>query len=206
MGIIRAIGPSSYRVTAGARGGNSSGLDAWPINSVYISFDSINPSEKFGGGTWELLEEGYFLKAAKTSLGQTEGSTESGGTALTVQQLASHTHTFTGTALATHTHAFTGTSATTSSAGAHTHPIKGSTGSPGYYETTMFGGSVTAGSNRMVTDSSGAHTHTLTATGTNAAVTAGTPSGTNSATGSGQAHSHTINAPGIRLAMWKRTA
>lgn len=57
-----------------------------PIGSVYMSFDSTSPADKFGG-EWEQLEN-VFIRAAN--------DTETGGAdeiTLTVGQMPAHTHT-----------------------------------------------------------------------------------------------------------------
>ena len=43
-------------------------LNAWPVNSVYISVESTSPSS-FIGGTWEQLPEGYALWTILTGTG-----------------------------------------------------------------------------------------------------------------------------------------
>lgn len=74
----------------------------YPIGSIYISANNVNPSE-FLGGTWEQITDKFLLAAGST---YTAGST--GGSATkTIEKAnlpnytlysASHTHTFTGSA------------------------------------------------------------------------------------------------------------
>jgi microcystin-dependent protein len=70
-----------------------------------------------------------------------------------------------------HTHPFSDTTSTTSSAGAHTHPMGGSTVTP-----TIGNGLAPSGSGYVtdgnVTGSSGAHTHTVSVSGTTGAQSA----------------------------------
>lgn len=80
----------------------------WPIGSIYLSFNSTNPAEFFGG-TWERLKGGYLYGCVNsagqssetgTSTGASSGSTggpstnTSGSTTLTTSQIPSHNHTF----------------------------------------------------------------------------------------------------------------
>lgn len=85
-------------------------------------------------------------------------------------QLGSHDHTFTGSALPVHTH-----TATAATAGAHTHTVYSSGSNTSYgYQGTGSGPGI-----YNPTSSAGAHTHDITVN----AASAGTPTGTISATG-----------------------
>lgn len=68
----------------------------YPIGSIYMSVNSTNPSQLFGG-TWEQIS-GRFLYCTTTSK-TTGGDTVTGNTTLTVKQIPAHKHTlgFTGT-------------------------------------------------------------------------------------------------------------
>lgn len=61
----------------------------YPIGSIYMSVNSTNPSQLFGG-TWEQIS-GRFLYCTTTSK-TTGGSTTTGSTTLTVNQIPSHSH------------------------------------------------------------------------------------------------------------------
>ena len=37
----------------------------YPVDSVYMSFNSTSPATLFGGGTWQLLDSGSFLRAVR---------------------------------------------------------------------------------------------------------------------------------------------
>lgn len=99
---------------------------------------------------------------------------------------ASHNHTFSGTA-ASHSHTFNGTQTNTSQVASHTHNVSGSI--PGWNITAStytasdvnaFVLNITAESKTLsgvVADAAGAHSHTVTATGT-IGVTTITPAGT----------------------------
>ena len=128
------------------------------------------------------------------TLGETGGAKT---VTLTVNQIPSHTHTFTGTSSTTassgaHTHTFSGT---TSSNGAHTHNVP----EMGIYysdvSTTKWEafGHKTGGTDIATTTSAGAHTHTFSGTTSGASANhthTVTPTGTNANTGGGQAHNN----------------
>lgn len=93
----------------------------YPVGSIYMSVASTDPSTFLTGTTWTRLKDRFLLGAGDTySAGDTGGAASqsytpagtNAGTAISVQQMPSHNHTF------------TGTSATTSSAGgSHTHSV-----------------------------------------------------------------------------------
>lgn len=63
----------------------------YPVGSIYMSVNSINPSELFGG-TWEQLKDRFLLGAGDTySAGSTAG--EAAHT-LTVDEIPAHNHTY----------------------------------------------------------------------------------------------------------------
>lgn len=73
-------------------------LDVYPVGSIYMSVNNVNPSTLFGG-TWQLWGSGRVPVCVDTS--QTEFNTveKTGGEKthkLTVQELASHPHGFQG--------------------------------------------------------------------------------------------------------------
>lgn len=84
-------------------GGGSGGItfdDVYPIGSIYMSVNNVNPSTLFGG-TWTQIENRFLLAAGSTyTAGNTGGSasqsyTPAGtntGTAITVNQMPSHQH------------------------------------------------------------------------------------------------------------------
>lgn len=64
----------------------------YPIGSIYMSMNDINPSLLFGG-TWTQINDNRFLLCSSSSK-QTGGSTT-----IETENMPSHTHTFTGDAI-----------------------------------------------------------------------------------------------------------
>ena len=155
----------------------------YPVGSVYISFNSADPSTLFGG-TWARLKDTFLLVNGDSYAPNTTGG--SATKTIAVSNMPSHNHSVSSSG--SHTH-----SATTSSAGAHTH-TRGTmniTGSFGYIENmnSMVSGAFTKGSYREnvggtpengipinfdasrswtgATSSAGAHTHTVSLSGGN---------------------------------------
>lgn len=180
------------------REGTIGGLDidmVYPIGSIYLSVNSTNPSELFGG-TWEQIK-GYYLYAGET-LG-TGGSNETssngagatGSTILTANQIPSHRHTIP---------ALSGTAA---SNGGHSHQLG------------MVSGSVSSGSNfarpkdvsevtkrGYTSTTAGAHTHNVTTVANN---TGYVGSGTGH-THTLPNHTHTVTPTFYSMYVWKRVA
>ena len=115
----------------------------YPIGAIYLSVSDTNPSQWFGG-TWELIAQGRTLVGVDTT--QTEFNTvkKTGGEkthVLTVAELSSHTHTFTGNS---HTH----------SVGAHSHGLNSHTH-------TYSKSATTSGSTTLTIDQIPSHTHNI---------------------------------------------
>lgn len=83
----------------------------YPIGSVYISFNSADPSTLFGG-TWSRLKDTFLLVNGDSYAPNTTGG--SATKTIGVTNMPSHNHSVSSSG--SHTH-----SATTSSAGNHTH-------------------------------------------------------------------------------------
>lgn len=77
-------------------------LDIYPVGSIYLTFDSRNPSELFGG-EWESIEGRFLIGVGSNtddnnetwefSLNQSHGEYKH---QLTIQEMPSHTHAFGG--------------------------------------------------------------------------------------------------------------
>ena len=113
----------------------------YPVGSIYLNANNVNPATFLGFGTWTLMSEGYLKNSASAASG---GSSTSGSTTLTANQIPVHTHTATTESKGAHTH-----TATTQSTGAHTHTL-----------TTQSVGNHT---HTATTQSAGSHTHNVQA-------------------------------------------
>lgn len=154
----------------------------YPIGAIYLSVSDTNPSQWFGG-TWELIAQGRTLVGVDTT--QTEFNTvkKTGGEkthVLTVAELASHTHKFTGNS---HTH----------SVGAHSHGLNSHTH-------TYNKSATTSGSTTLTVDQIPSHAHNIGRSGMyNNAGYGGFSQSSGTAekfstgsTGGGKGHSHSI--------------
>ena len=192
-------------------------IDAWPVGSLFMTFDHTNPAKLLGGGTWVQIK-GKYLLAADT--GNTVDGTSGVGAHTKNVPLVAHTHSFTTGSAGDHTHYVSGT---TGGAGSHSHT--GTTSWGGEHTHTVYGAHIGgtgwsrhAGSQynygNNTTSSSGGHNHSFTtsAVGNH---THGFSAGTNS-TG---AHTHTgttasngtsasfdVRPASIYVYMWRRTA
>ena len=166
----------------------------YPVGSVYLSVNDVNPSALFGG-TWESIS-GYYLYAGSEnnyggSLSTGAASGNTGSTVLNINNLPSHTHSI------------PALSGTAKSAGGHSHKlgmVSGSVSSGNSYARPKDVSEVTARGYTSTTV--GAHTHNVT-------TTAATSGATGSATGHVHTlnnHTHTINPPFYSLFVFKRVA
>ena len=80
-------------------------LAMYPVGSIYLSVNNVNPGTIFGG-TWEQIQDRFLLAA-----GSTYGGGSTGGS-------ANHTHTS-----AAHTHTTAGHTLTEAEMPRHDHPI-----------------------------------------------------------------------------------
>lgn len=69
-----------------------SGLNAtYPVGSIYITIDSVNPNSLFGG-IWELIKDRFLVGAGNSyQVGNTGGEASH---TLTVDEMPSHSHTY----------------------------------------------------------------------------------------------------------------
>lgn len=151
----------------------------YPVGSIYMSVNSVNPSTLFGG-TWEAWGSGQVPVGVDMNDADFETAEKAGGEKAVALVAANH---------AAHIHSLAGTGAAAVSAGAHTHTYN-------FRDNATF--VVSSGGNLglpsavigQTSSSSGAHTHTLT--------------GSSASQGSGAAHNNL--QPYITCYMWKRTA
>ena len=92
--------------------GISLALAMYPVGSIYLSVNNVNPGTIFGG-TWEQIQDRFLLAAGSTYAG---GAT--GGAASHTHTSAAHTHTS-----AAHTHTTAGHTLTVNEMPSHTHGI-----------------------------------------------------------------------------------
>lgn len=64
----------------------------YPIGSVYISFNQVNPNLIFGFGTWEQIKDKFLLAAGDLHSAEEIGGEETH--VLTTEELPSHSHRF----------------------------------------------------------------------------------------------------------------
>lgn len=203
----------------------------YPIGSIYMSVNNVNPSTLFGG-TWVPWGSGRVpvgVNADDTNFSSVEKTGGASTHTLTTEQLPSHTHTFTGTEVtsgnqsANHTHTFShthGISAQTVNTTEDTHNHKQTiSNSTTAGSGTGIGGSQFSGSSTSnLSTSSDTHKHSVTIPAHNTSSQSTTKTGSNSAdhnhkvtakgsnsnTGSGESHNNL--QPYITCYMWKRTA
>ena len=101
----------------------------YPVGSVYISFNSANPSTLFGG-TWTRLKDTFLLVNGDSYAPNTTGG--SATKTIAVSNMPSHNHSVNSSGSHTHT-------ATTSTAGNHSH-TRGSMNITGTFRSTDMGG------------------------------------------------------------------
>lgn len=197
------------------------------VGKLIFDTENVNPSTYLGFGTWQLWGQGRVPVGINPNDSDFNTVEKTGGEKthkLTVDELASHTHKFTGSA---HTHTYS-KSATTSGSTAltvnqipsHTHAHRvvkqlwsqlinrDATGAlPSGVNSNGFnqGWSEWVGSGNCANQATGGgqgHTHSIALSSTNTG--SSTQNGTNSDTGSNTAHNNL--QPYITCYIWKRTA
>ncbi len=63
---------------------------AWPVGSVFVAIDGVNPSSKGFPGTWAAVGDGRMLLGAAVGFGNEEGTDQ---LTLSVNELPPHKHT-----------------------------------------------------------------------------------------------------------------
>lgn len=175
----------------------------YPVGSIYISVNNVNPSGFFGG-SWTAFATGKTLVGVDTSQGEFNVVEKPGGH----KELQSHTHGLNNHVhnLGNHTHSVPNHTHTMQGSGNHFHYLgidksavqKGTS----YNKPNNF----TSGSTSYKSNTTGNHTHTMNSTGScttgaNNGNTGGN-SGNTTAAGGGDAGNL---PPYITVYMWKRT-
>lgn len=200
------------------------------IGKLIFDTQNVNPATYLGFGTWQLWGQGRVPVGINPNDSDFNAVEKTGGEKthkLTVAELASHTHTFTGSA---HTHTYAKTNSptggpstntsgstvlTTNQIPSHSHILsngnnnviaEGEGGDKAYITTTGQGYRKTkiasTGGGQGHTHTLSSHTHTTSTTSTNTGST--TQGGTNSNTGSNTAHNNL--QPYITCYIWKRVS
>lgn len=187
----------------------------YPIGSIYMSVNNTNPSQTIGG-TWVAYAQGRTIigVGSNGTTNYTNGLIGGSSTKkLSISNISSHSHTITPSGTVTST--FSGTSVNTNTTGSHSHtlPMKDASsevkgygllsramGGNAYFDRVMV---KTSTGNRKRVNSSGAHTHSMTASGTVTSTFSGKSATTSS---SGNSESFSIQNPYVVVYIWKRTA
>lgn len=173
----------------------------YPVGSIYMSANDVNPSVLFGGGTWEKIEGKFLL----SSYGSTYTLGSTGGEAnhtLTVDEMPSHTHTQNA-----HTHTQNAHNHSQNShnhtQNAHYHAMTGNKTCGLQSGSYLRVGSIRSAEGSKNTNSTTATNKATTATNNSATATNQNATATNQNTGKGYAHNNM--PPYIVVHMWKRT-
>lgn len=179
-------------------------LAMYPVGSIYLSVNNVNPGTIFGG-TWEQIQDRFLLAAGSTYEG---GAT--GGTASHTHTSAAHTHTS-----AAHTHTTAGHTLTENEMPGHRHWISGAAYDDGNMSTSGssnsqdYGLAADAGS-YTANDPNKAYGRYSAYTGGGASHSHGntgstTPGDTGSTTPDNTGSSSSL-PPYLAIYVWKRTA
>ena len=165
-------------ITTTDQSSSAPSLDSiYPVGSIYMSVNATNPSTLFGG-TWTQIKDSFLLSCGDIYANGSTGGASS--VALEVNNIPSHSHSFSGTTSNDGNHSHTGNTLElrqTNSYNYSNDAARPISSSASYYGI-------------QITNDAGAHQHTF--------------SGTTGATGSGQAHNNM--PPYLAVYMWKRTA
>lgn len=179
----------------------------YPVGSIYMSANDVNPATLFGG-TWEAIQDRFVLAKGSTypTLGATGGSATH---TLTTAEMPSHTHTQNAHSHTQNAHKHT--------QDAHLHGVLYSDSADGRFMVSKssptpsnINVSDTGGSYKVLAYSSGntfgtrTNTKNTTPTEQNATATNQNTTATNQNTGGGGSHNNM--PPYIVVNVWKRTA
>ena len=194
----------------------------YPVGSIYISVNTVNPST-FLGGTWKQIKDRFLLADSETyQLGNLGGEATH---KLSTDEMPTHSHGGSTLASGAHTH-----TASTTSAGAHTHTrgtmeitgaFNGNTDDGNQWNGAFYhytdagvtgangeksgnnGGYISFAASRSwtgATSSAGAHTHGVTVT------SAGSHTHTLTLEENGASKAHNNMPPYMVVRMWQRIA
>lgn len=188
--------------------------DIYPVGSIYMSVNNVNPSTVFGG-TWEQIKDKFLLACGDTyNNGATGGSATHtpsgtvGNHTLTAAEIPSHTHTYdkatqaashvlTVAEIPSHTHNVPWAANVASG----THYVKDAAATGYTPLVDILGGQMDATSN--ATGGGSGHTHSITNASNN----------TGNGTGGNGAHNHSFTGtagdympPYLAVNVWVRTA
>ena len=188
--------------------------DLYPIGSIYMSVNLVNPATIYGG-VWQQIKDTFLLAGGDTYAIGTEGgdftstvqlSGNIDGHALTADEIPSHSHSYEAPPN------YTGDTALTQlQIPNHSHYITYEELVTGYFKTSTTGDTVTG----VVTSLSMTKTSTTVGEGQPHNHSLTTYTDTTANTGNGQAHTHTFNGvtdvvdiipPYLAVNMWVRIA
>ena len=158
----------------------------YPVGSIYMSVNSVNPSTLFGG-TWEQIKDTFLL-----ATGDTYANGSTGGEA---------THTLTENEMPSHTHIQDSHNHTQN---AHNHTQNPHSHTIGSLARYVINGNAVAAVGNGYGNIQKYKTGDTTATNKEATATNNPQTATNQNTGGGQAHNNM--PPYLTVYMWKRTA
>ena len=169
----------------------------YPVGSIYMSVNSVNPSTLFGG-SWERIKDKFLLSAGDNySAGDTGGSADA--------TLVAHTHTVSGNTsqVSNHNHNVSGTTAL---GGSHRHGIQsgGYSASGAVTTTAFYRGSKALSDDIHYSEYHNGHTHTFNVTSGNAGAHSHTVTGT--AESAGTSATGANMPPYLTVYVWKRIA
>lgn len=154
----------------------------YPIGSIYLSVNNINPGTIFGG-TWVSWGSGRVPVGVNTSVSQFATVEQTGGEI---------THTLTTAEMPSHDHSISGGACTTGRGGSHNHTY-GVTVHPAVGFTLGSNGYSTVTKDNQNTSSNGNHSHSV-------------PDHAHDIGNTGGGQTHNNLQPYITCYMWKRTA
>ena len=135
---------------------------AYPVGSIYLSFQNTNPKNILGFGTWEQIKD-RFLYPSSGEANKTGGSNSY---SLTVGQLPGHGHGYSGSTSNTEVKHNHGHNFSIAAVGGHSHNVNGNTGENGDHQHNVSGNTGGGGDHshgiNINTNATGGHGHSWT--------------------------------------------